>query len=109
MVDGKTSGVGYRLNVFLEVSPDRPNEARRVARGTPMKALSAELFTLIEAGDLHALMIRANRAWLERYYPQSSYASLVVDLGVELPAVQEVFISGASAGADPGRTLPRPL
>lgn len=36
----------------------------------------AELCRLIEADDLHALMIRVGDLWLARYYPASPFGTL---------------------------------
>jgi hypothetical protein len=68
-----------------------------------------ELLKLVEAGDLHGLMLYVNRAWLTAYYPEADHASLVVGLGRRLPVTQLVIPSSASAaGRSPPGAAPSP-
>lgn len=56
-----------------------------------------ELLKLIEAGDLHGLMLTVGRAWVEKYY-SGSEASIMVPFGPGRPALDYPLNSpGASS------------
>lgn len=54
-----------------------------------------------EFGDLHALMIEVNRAWVERHYRDARFASVLVDRGEGRPTERHVIIPSASASPSP--------
>lgn len=63
-----------------------------------------ELLWLIDAGDLHGLMLAVNREWLCKTYPSAEYALLVAHVRDGVPDVQIPIIpsTGKSSSA---RTL----
>lgn len=42
----------------------------------------------IESVDFYGLMIAAVRAWVEQHHPDAEYATVIVEIGEGLPAVQ---------------------
>lgn len=46
-----------------------------------------ELIGLFDAGDLQGLLLAVGRNWLDTYYPDAEYASLVARLTDRLPCV----------------------
>lgn len=47
--------------------------------------------------DLYARMLYAVEKWVEAHHPDAAYATVIVDLGSEVPAVQIPVIPGSSA------------
>lgn len=46
-----------------------------------------ELVKMIDSGDLQAALLAVGRAWLERYYPEATHATLVARLTDGVPCV----------------------
>lgn len=50
--------------------------------------LRTELKRFLDSDDLVGLALRANAAAVERYYPAARHATLVIDLGEEVPTTR---------------------
>lgn len=61
---------------------------------------AAELKALIEAGDLHGLMLAVNRAWLRTIHPDAEYAALGAHIRDGVPDVMVPIIPPQEAPAD---------
>ena len=55
-----------------------------------------ESLLLVEP-DLTAVMLQIGREWIKRNYPQSRFASLVVDTGENTPVTRVVITSSDAA------------
>ena len=57
-----------------------------------------ELVRLVESGDLSALVLAVNRAWVQTYYPEARYAELVAHVADGAPDVRLPLIPSAPCG-----------
>lgn len=59
-----------------------------------------EVLNMLDAGDVHALMLRVGEMWRERYHPGARFVELLADNGEGVPLTRYV-ISSSPAGAPP--------